>query len=82
MIDTEPIIRLAQQLADEITAQVDDAETTAFVRQAMVCVEIDLGNSTTIFSVSADDRPWVQIAFLDAAANNLDAARCEVNDDD
>lgn len=83
MIDTDPILRLAQQLADEITKQTEEAEAdTAFVRQVMVVVELDLGSSTTMFTSSADDRPWVQIAFLERAADHLAARPVEVSLDD
>ena len=80
MIDTEPILRLAQHAADSISEHADD-DDGGFIRQVLVSVEIDLGSSTTILSFSADDRPWVQIAFLDEAASRLEAQRYALQQD-
>lgn len=70
MIETEPIQRLASGLIEAIQERYEDDRS--FVRQAMVCVEIDKGESTVFITASADDRSWVQISFLDAVAGHLE----------
>lgn len=78
MIETGAINRLADDL---VTAIGEHDTGFGFVRQAMICVELDNGPSTTFLTVSADDRPWVQIAFLEATARHLEARLDEARED-
>ena len=71
MIDTEPIVRLATELARDVE-QIETEDFSPFVRQVMIVLELDMGDRMRMITGSSDDRKWVQIAFLDHAANYLE----------
>lgn len=51
----------------------EDAE----VRTVLLCVEVDTGDATEIVT-AGDDRPWLQVAFLEETLATVEARRSEL----
>lgn len=74
-MDADPIRELADRLAARIIATQDELGEDAFVRSVALLVEVDAGPRTRFYTDFADDRPWVQTAFLYEIAEQIEARR-------
>lgn len=54
----------------------------ATLRIVAIVAEVDVGDATEILVTSDDDRPWVQLAFLQEGVNSLEARLAMFQDDD
>lgn len=71
MSDLSRLGTQAAELMEHIASTYgEDAE----IRTVLLCVEVDSGRHTEILT-SGDDRPWLQLAFLEEAIASVEAQR-------
>jgi hypothetical protein len=80
------VFEIGQYAASVMDRINEDFGDDADIRTISLAIEVDMGDATTILVSCDDDRPWVQIAFLEEALATLedrrDAMRGAMDDGD
>lgn len=68
-IDTSMLGEIAAEAMERIAADFGDAAT---IRTVAIIAEIDVHDATHFYVASSDDRPWMQMAFLEQGIENIE----------
>lgn len=72
IMDTSDIGKLAMDFMEELSETCSDGCTVEIV--GMVAEVRDEDGDSVLFCTATDDRPWVQMAFFDAAAEAIESS--------
>lgn len=81
-MDAGALGKFTAQTMEHIEDRFGDEATLRIVAIVAIVAKVYVGDATEILVTSDDDRPWVQLAFLQEGVNSLEARLAMFQDDD
>jgi hypothetical protein len=78
-MDTTPLGLYVTQVMEQVGADFDD---DAVFRNIMIVLDVDTQDETVTVVSCDDDRPWVQLAFIEEAQATIEAGNVAFHPDD